>query len=278
MKFQQSTSLIKPWQAKYLVILIVVFLFILAGCTKTDYPRPTREYYVNDFADILHPVTRDYILYEAENMYEYTKDFPDNGGTQIVFATFVVENEEDVFSYDLNALFNQWRIGKNDMGVLVPMFFTEEVEGEITYLTLEQAYIIPGIQLEGVLTPPVQESLLGLTLFGTFSDDFDVKVMYLLYELKAIIYDESYDLLYEWGATDLELFEQDKANYVPVSDDLMVSSMGWLIYLFSSHSSIWDKLISFGAVGLFFLFSGGFFLRRSGGGGRTGGFWIFRRR
>lgn len=75
MKFQQSTSLIKPWQVKYLVILITVFLFILTGCTKTDYPRPTREYCVNDFADILHPVTRDYILNEAENMYDILKIF-----------------------------------------------------------------------------------------------------------------------------------------------------------------------------------------------------------
>lgn len=104
-----------------------------------------------------------------------------------------------------------------------------------------------------------------------------MKVVYLLYELKAIIYDESYDLLYEWDATDLDLFEQKKDNYVPVSDNLMVSFIGWLIYLFSSHSSIWDKLISFGVFGLFFLFSGGFFLRRSGGG-RTGDFGIFRRR
>lgn len=48
------------------------------------------------------------------------------------------------------------------------MFFTKAVEGEITYLTLYLAYIIPGLQLEGVFTPPVQKSLLDLTLFGPF--------------------------------------------------------------------------------------------------------------
>lgn len=41
----------------------------------------------------------------------------------MVFATFVVENEEDVFSYGLNALFNQWRIGKNNMGCVGPDVF-----------------------------------------------------------------------------------------------------------------------------------------------------------
>lgn len=278
MKFHKSTSPIKSWQVKYLIFVFIFILLNLMGCTKTEYPRPTREFYINDFADVLHPVTREFIFYEAENMYEYTKDFPDNGGTQIVFVTFVVENEDAVFTYDLNALFDQWRIGKNDMGVLVPMFFVEEVIEETTFLSLKQAYIIPGRQMEAILTPPVQEDLKATYLFGTFSDDLDVRVMCLLYELKTIIYDDAYDLSYEWDATDIDYFVQEKENYVFTDDDLAIASMSWLIYLFSPYSSLWDKIFSLIPIALIFVFSGGIFLRRSGGGGRTGGFWIFRKR
>jgi hypothetical protein len=277
MKFRKSISQTEVLRTKQFIAFLLLMLVVLTGCTKNDYPRPTKDYYVNDFAQILHPVTRDFILYEADNMYGYTEDFEGNGGTQIVFATFVVENEDDVFAYDLNALFNQWRIGKNDMGVLVAMFFTESVVDEITYLNLEQAYIVPGLQMESVLTPPVQEDLLNATLFGTVSDDLDVSVMYLLYELKELIYDQAYDLLYEWDETDMEYFIQERNNYVYSSDDSALTSMSWLIFLFSPYSSFWDKAFTALPFVLMFLVSGGLIVRK-GGGGRTGGFWIFRKR
>lgn len=278
MKFHKSTSQTDVLKIKQFVFILLGLLIVLVGCTKSEYPRPTKEYYVNDFANALHPLTRDNILFEAENMYEYTKDFEENGGTQIVFATFVVQNEEEVFSYNLDALFNQWRIGKNNMGVLVPMFFLESVEDGITNLNFYDAYIIPGRQMEIYLTPDVQENFKESILFGSYSDDLDVRVMFLLYELKAFIYDEAYDLFWEWDETDLDVFIEAKENYVSTDDDLTMASMSWLIFLLSPYSSFWDKILTIVPVALFFLIGSGAFIRRSGGGGRSGGFWIFRRR
>lgn len=276
-QFRKSISQTEILRTKQFIVFLVLLLVVLTGCTKNDYPRPTRDYYVNDFAQTLHPVTREFLLYEANNMYEYTKDIDGNGGTQIVFATFVVEREEDVFSYDLNALFNQWRIGKNDMGVLVAMFFTESVVDEIVYSNLEQAYIVPGLQMESTLTPHVQEDLLNSTLFGTVSDDLDVSVMYLVYELKEFIYDQAYDLVYEWDETDIEYFVEEKDNFVYSNNDFGISSMSWLIFLFSPYSSFWDKALTALPFVILFITGGGLVVRK-GGGGRTGGFWIFRKR
>ena len=127
------------------IIFIALFIFCLislSGCGG-KYPRPTKEYYINDFADALLPGSRLNIELESERMYEITKD-EEIGGTQIVVATFLVQSEEEVDTYDKTDLYRQWQIGEKDMGLLILMIFCEETEGE----TQEIVKVLVSTQIE----------------------------------------------------------------------------------------------------------------------------------
>ena len=45
---------------------------MLFACTKDEYPRPTNQYYVNDYANILYQATRSSITREGERLYDVT--------------------------------------------------------------------------------------------------------------------------------------------------------------------------------------------------------------
>ena len=115
------------------ILLLASFLFVLSACQKDEYPRPTDAYYINDFANILYEATRDSIRREGERLYDWTQDETD-GGSQLVIATFEVETLDEVANYDKTDLYRQWRIGDDDMGILVILFFVPFVEDEIDYL------------------------------------------------------------------------------------------------------------------------------------------------
>jgi len=258
-----------------LIIFILVAGAIILSSGSGKYPRPTNEYYVNDFADALLPGTKYSIVVEGERLYELTEAEPE-GGAQIVFATFLVESMDEIAEYNKTELFRQWRIGKNDMGVLVILFFMEETDQDITYLELVGSQIEPGNRMEQYLTPGMTGRLLDETLWNeTWEDDIDMGVGNLLYELLTVIYVDAYGYL---------SFNYDMDDYADVLDlyyedyETDPVSMNLFMYLISPYSSVGNKIL---AVVIFVIlggFGGGVLVRNRGGGGSSGGMGISRRR
>jgi len=267
-----SLNLIKK-KKLFNLILFVLLLFVLSACQKDEYPRPTNAYYINDFANILYQATRDSIRREGERLYDLSQDETD-GGSQLVIATFEVETANDVANYDKTDLYRQWRIGDDDMGVLVILFFVPFVEDEITYLELVETQIEVGYRMEQYLTPSQLGVIVDSTLYSDEDYELDIAVMHMVYELLSAIYTDIYD--YESFDYDLEVFEQYLIDNPDTSSDDEVS-MGWIIFLISPYAT-WGERLSTVLPFLFFLLLGGGIIKNVGGGGSSGGMGIFRRR
>lgn len=253
-------------------VLALLLVFTLSSCKIKEYPNPTKEYYVNDFAHAFHPITKKAIVLEGEGLYADTKDIEGIGGVQIVFATFIIENLDDIANYDRTDIFRQWKIGKNDMGILVLMFFTEGEEDGINYVYLEETQIEVGDNMESFFSGGLQGQMLDKTIYSDDYDDLDSKVAYLLYELLTFVYEDIYSEYYSSFTYDMEYFQDSMENYIPESSD--TGLFFWLLYLFSGTNWVWFVL---GTFGFMFIFKGVIF-RNRGGGGSSSGYGIFRRR
>ncbi len=278
MKFQSSISMTKSFIHKLIfMIMISGLLLILFGCKKNEYPRPTNQYYVNDYANILYQATRESITAEGERLYEVSKDEKD-GGAQLVLATFVVEDISEIAEYDKTEIFRQWEIGKNDMGLLVLLFFTEETIDEIDYLVLAETQIEVGYRMEQYLTPAELGRIVDETLLSdAYEDDLDMSVMYMVYELLRSIYIDCYG--YERFGYDMDAFEEYLINHPDVSGDDSHLPLGLLFYLISPFASSSDRLGAIISVIIFVVLGGGgLIVKNKGGGGSSGGMGIFRRR
>ncbi|MCF7932812.1 MAG: TPM domain-containing protein [Acholeplasmataceae bacterium] len=259
----------------FLVVLCLTLLF--SGCQKDDYPRPTRAFYCNDFANILYGATKEQIILEGEDLYEQTKDL-DDGGAQLVIATFEVAGPEEIAEVDKTELYRSWEIGDNDMGLLVILFFVPETIDEIDYLVLEETQVEVGYRMEQYLTPSNLGLIVDETLYSEAWDDLDSAVMHMTYALVEAIYEEAYgDTSYVY---DMELFQA----YVEINPDGDLEGedipMGFLVYLLSPFSTASDRLGAIIGI-VFFVFlsgTGTMVLRNRGGGGSSGGAGIFRRR
>ncbi len=271
-------SMIRHIAKKQLFILLWVGLaLILFGCQKDKYPNPTNQYYINDYANILYQATRSSITREGERLYALTENEVD-GGAQLVVATFVVDNVSDIASYDKTAIFRQWEIGKNDMGLLVIMFFTEETVDEIDYLVLAETQIEVGYRMEQYLTPTQLGLIVDSTLYDETSDEeLDVLVMQMVYELLSAIYIDAYGYLsFDY---DMEVYKEYLAKHPDVSEDSSHVPLSFLVYLFSPFSTSTDRWSAIIGVLIFlFIGGGGVVLKNKGGGGSSGGMGIFRRR
>ena len=257
----------------YFALLFSCFLFlmILVGCKSTDFPRPTREFYVNDFAHALTEATKHNIVQKGETLYDLTKDYEGNGGAQIVFITILVESVTQIAEYKIkkSEIFTQYKIGKNDMGLLVLLFFMEENE-ELNYIGL---LTDSGWQMKIYLPSSKQGQIADSTIES--NPDLEMGIAHFLHELLKVICLEAYDFE-EFDDFDEEGYQEYFDTYVPDDsyDDL---SMGLLIYLLSPYSSIEDKLWILIPFILSILLGGGFVINK-GGGGISSGAGIFRRR
>ncbi len=257
----------------FLVVAIAMAVFAFGNGGK--YPRPTQAYYVNDFANVLMAGTRATIVGEGERLYEMTLDEPE-GGAQIVVATFAVTSVSEIADYDKTELFRKWRIGKNDMGVLVLLFFVEETVGDAASLDLAECQIEVGYRMEQYLTPAKLGRMVDDYLLNEDWDYLiDLGVVNLLYELLTEIYVGAYG--YSSFNYDMEEYEEYLFNYEGDFDDDPVS-MNLVLFLLSPFSSLWDKIGAILTLVLLAGFGGGSLVGNRGGGGSSGGMGIFRRR
>ena len=91
-----------------LLLLILIFLSaLLSSCQSTRMIRPTKHFYVNDYAEVLSDATIINITREGERLFKDTDTYI-NGGTKIIINTILFTNETDLDQYDVQDLINRW--------------------------------------------------------------------------------------------------------------------------------------------------------------------------
>lgn len=131
--------------ALFLIILIIgtmSFGIVSAQALEIKVPNPTAEFYSNDFADILNESTEKDIVGLGENTFKATE------GGQVVFVSIETLDNNTIEEYS-NTLFNKWKIGTKDKGVLFILSIQER-----------ESRIEVGYGYEGVLTDLQSNKLL----------------------------------------------------------------------------------------------------------------------
>jgi len=252
----------------------VVYLLFFSNIGR-DYPRPTPLFYVNDFAEVLSDGAADVMLFYGENMYEDTEG-EGEGRSQIVVATFMVDSAEDAANYDSTDIYREWKIGENDMGLLVLLYFTETTVDGLTYHELVARDFELGERMEAYLTTIEIYQILDNTVWD--NPDINMGTVHMYLELCKITYEKAYrDVFYpmeydlEYLSTYIDDFTQDEET---LSSDL---SMGFFTYLLSPFAS-WGGILANGGFVLLAIALTGGFVYNLGGGGSSSGKGVFTRR
>jgi len=254
------------------IALLALIVLAFVGCRNKDtYPKPTREFYVNDFADTFLPAVESTIVDEGERLNNEVSEDGSISGVQIVFATFVVENELDIASYNLTDIYRQWEIGKDDMGMLVVYFYVGD-ESDSSSLKLVETRIEIGYAMEVYLSPIEAGNILDDTIW--IDEDESIGTVHLLYELLSVVYMDVFE--YDSFNYDMNVYQDYLDTYVEYGD--YDTLWGWMIYVvLSPYASWWEKGILV-VIGLVVFGLGGRTVKNIGGGGRSGGMGIRRRR
>lgn len=273
MRFQPSISMTKIVQTKYALTIVISFILVtLFACQKNDIPKPTKEFYVNDFAEVWIPATENTILSEGKRLYETTEGIGE-GGTQIVFASFFVEDISEIANFNKTYIYRAWEIGENDMGILV-LFFYQSDSLDPKIKNLKEIQIEVGYRMEQFITPGKLIALTDNTINNPIWIDQDpMAIANFLYEILTLVYVDIYD--YESFNYDMDQYQVYLETYDEGFDDTLISIL--LALLFSSDSSSFVSILF--TIGIVVLLGGSFsFARHKGAGGSSGGAGIFRRK
>lgn len=107
------------------VVFAVLSVSVFA---KIDVPRPTSEFFINDFADVIDSETEQYI-------FEKGKEYNARGGPQVVALTMNSIDGEDVESFSIRTA-REWGIGSKDAnnGVLITLVMdSRDIRVEVGY-------------------------------------------------------------------------------------------------------------------------------------------------
>lgn len=108
---------------------LAVFLVLFTNVAfAADLPKPTKNFFVNDFANVISNADEEKMQQQGEALFKEC-------GAQVVVVTVKSLNGEDLESYSLN-LARSWRIGsdKNDDGILLLLAVDErKVRIEVGY-------------------------------------------------------------------------------------------------------------------------------------------------
>lgn len=237
-----------------LLICVVLGVFTLSGCESEEVTlKPTEEFFVNDFADVLTEDNRKEILSRGAALQKKTK-------AQLVVVTVDTVGDNDISEYALN-LGREWGVGdeEEDNGIVI-LLSTEDRLVEVAV----------GYGLEGALPDSKVGRILDLYGVPYFkADDFSMGIISVYKAIENEIYFE-YGLETEENFLPIESITSDPAE----EDDSIVTiliSWGILILVVFIYFRI------FGAKGFLFLgmphsgFRGGF-----GGGSSSGSFGGFK--
>ena len=125
--------------------------------SAANYPSPTQQFFINDFADVLNYETE-------EKIYRLGKQLEDKTGAQVVLVTIDSLNNQDINQY-ANKLFEKWGIGQKDVdnGILILYANAERL------LRIEVGYGLEGA-VPDIKTAEIRENYIKPY---TQYDDFD---------------------------------------------------------------------------------------------------------
>ena len=92
--------------------ILVFVLFPVSIYAENAIPNHTQEFYVNDFANIFTEQEKAELVSKAISLDE------NHNGIQVVITTIETLNGESIDDYSIR-MYNQYGIGKDDMGVLI---------------------------------------------------------------------------------------------------------------------------------------------------------------
>lgn len=265
-------ELLSRWKSVFFSSILAMTLIFLAACNSGPSPaiKATEEFYINDRPHVLLNATRWTILTYSEDLYDDSKEQEyvdqDISGTQIVVATYVGQ----VGDFSTTDLFNAWKIGDNNMGILIVLFFSENEE-EFLY---NDMVIEIGSRMSGFLSAFSAEDL----ATDYFDDpsipdfDYDQRLVNFYFAVQQFVYIN----VYGYGSYDfqtrLDNYENDKYEFFGLlPSDNETESLPWWAW-----ALIIVGVLLFGAFPgrllfpLMFKGMGG----NRGGGGRSGGYWF----
>ncbi len=118
-----------------IAVLVVCLLALLCGCEeKNKYPAATKEFFVNDFADIISADAEKEMLSRAVSLYDATT-------AQVVTVTVETLDGKEPYEYALE-IGREWGVGseEEDNGIVILLSESER-----------QIYVAVGYGLEGAL-------------------------------------------------------------------------------------------------------------------------------
>lgn len=236
--------------AVFLIILIygaMSFGIVSAQAPEIKIPNPTAEFYSNDFANILNESTEKDIVGLGESTFKSTE------GGQVVFVSIETLNNNTIEEYS-NALFNKWKIGTKDKGVLFILSMQER-----------ESRIEVGYGYEGVLTDLQSNKL--LVKFAELNNEqgIDVAVKTIYSDISSIVSGNEEMVRYpsnsqapQTSSAGNNFFEQN-----PILTIILIIIVLILVVL--------DFVLTGGQVTFFILRMAATSARRGGGGGNSGG-------
>ncbi|MGE5632376.1 MAG: TPM domain-containing protein [Caulobacteraceae bacterium] len=231
------------------ILLFAAMGFVVVGAQSANLklPNPTPEFYSNDFANVLDSGTESDIVKLGEGTFKST------GGGQVVFVSIDSLNGSTIEEYS-NALFNKWKIGTKDKGVLFILSMKER-----------KSRIEVGYGYEGVLTD-IQSNKL-LVKFSELNKEkgIDEAVETIYSDIVSIVSGDGDTVQYpDTGETRQKAdigssFFRDN----PIATDILVVVILVLVIV--------DFVLTGGQVTFFILRMAASSARRGGGGGRNSG-------
>ena len=209
-----------------LLLLILIFLSaLLSSCQSTRMIRPTKHFYVNDYAEVLSDATIINITREGERLFKDTDTYI-NGGTKIIINTILFTNETDLDQYDAQDLLNRWAVNNDGMGLIINLYFTK-TNDQLT-LSYERFAVSP--KLEQFI--PIEQIRFAIdkTLYLSNWDEsvIDLPIMHMFYELLETVYMQVYD--YISFTYDMEIYELYLNSYQG-DEDIYRIEMSYFEYL-----------------------------------------------
>ena len=226
---KESVDLMPVKRIKTLWILIIftfMSLFLL-GCESSQVIKPTEHYYMNDYADVLADATVINIAGEGDRLFSSTDDIM-HPGTILIVNTFLNDGETDLETNEVDDLMNRWSIDNNGMGVIINIYF--RYNGDTLELYETDYAISP--QFEIYMNDYQMNFIINRTLYHSNWDDtdqIDLPVMHMYYELLEFIYVNIYD--YINFTYDMNIFELYLDSYQG-DDEVYKTPMSYIHYMF----------------------------------------------
>lgn len=209
-----------------LIIFIFMSLFLL-GCESARVIKPTEHYYINDYADVLNDATVLNIAGEGDRLFTSTDDIM-HPGTILIVNTFLNDGETDLETNEVDDLMNRWSIDNNGMGVIINIYF--RYSGETLELYQTDYAISPLFEI--YMNDYQMDFIINRTLYHSNWDDtdqIDLPVMHMYYELLEFIYVNIYD--YVNFTYDMNIFEIYLSSYQG-DDEVYKTPMSYIHYMF----------------------------------------------